>query len=88
VDALETAVWVMGKAQLGRDLAKEELVDLRAFLESLTGKIPEDALRFPELPVKTSDGKTPSQSVPVTRHFVIKIPGPLRATCAHHASSL
>ena len=64
VDALETAVWVMGKAQLGRDLAKEELVDLQAFLESLTGKIPEDALRFPELPAKTSDGKTPSQSVP------------------------
>jgi len=52
VESLETAVWVMGKAQLGRDLSQEELLDLLAFLESLTGKIPEDALSFPELPGK------------------------------------
>ena len=50
VDALETAEWIMGKIQLGRNLSNEELGDIHAFLKSLTGKIPEDALKVPLLP--------------------------------------
>jgi cytochrome c peroxidase len=50
VDDLETAEWIMGKAQLGKDLSKEELGDIKAFLESLTGRIPEHALKLPLLP--------------------------------------
>lgn len=50
MDDLETAEWIMGKAQLGKDLSKEELGDIKAFLESLTGRIPEDALKLPLVP--------------------------------------
>lgn len=50
VDDLETAEWIMGKVQLGKDLAKEELEDIQAFLRSLTGTIPDDALKLPVLP--------------------------------------
>ncbi len=50
VNTLETAEWIMGKIQLDRDLSKEDLGNLRAFLESLTGKIPEDVLKVPLLP--------------------------------------
>jgi len=50
VDRLEDAVWIMGKVQLGKDLAKSQLEDLVVFLKSLTGKIPEDALKVPLLP--------------------------------------
>ncbi len=50
VDLLETALWIMGKVQLDRDLQREEIERLSAFLKSLTGIIPEDALRVPLLP--------------------------------------
>jgi len=50
VDTLEIAEWIMGKVQLGRDLSREEVGDINAFLKSLTGKIPEDALMVPLLP--------------------------------------
>lgn len=50
VDNLERAEWIMGKVQLGKDLSKEEVGDINAFLKSLTGKIPEDALKVPLLP--------------------------------------
>jgi cytochrome c peroxidase len=50
VDQLEDAVWIMGKIQLGKDLAKPQVEEIVTFLKSLTGKIPEDALRVPLLP--------------------------------------
>lgn len=50
VNELERAIWIMGKIQLGKDLPKEDLLDIRTFLNSLTGKIPEDALKIPLLP--------------------------------------
>jgi len=50
VDDLATAVWIMGKVQLGKDIPKEEIGNIRAFLRSLTGEIPEDALKIPILP--------------------------------------
>jgi cytochrome c peroxidase len=50
VDKLEDAVWIMGKIQLGKDLSKSQVEEIVAFLKSLTGKIPEDALKVPLLP--------------------------------------
>lgn len=50
VDELERAVWIMGKIQLGKDLAALETSGIVAFLKSLTGKIPQDALQLPLLP--------------------------------------
>ncbi len=50
VDRLENAVWIMGKIQLGKDLDKDRVEEIVTFLKSLTGKIPEDALKVPLLP--------------------------------------
>lgn len=50
VGSLERAEWIMGKIQIGRELSKEELGDINAFLKSLTGEIPRDALIVPLLP--------------------------------------
>ncbi len=50
VDNLEDAIWIMGQVQLGRDLAKDKVEDIKAFLISLTGVIPQDALEIPLLP--------------------------------------
>ncbi len=52
VDKLEDAVWIMGKIQLGKDLNKSQVEEIVTFLKSLTGKIPEDALKVPLLPSK------------------------------------
>ena len=50
VDKLADAVWIMGKIQLGKDLTKEQIQDIVAFLHALTGKIPEEAATIPVLP--------------------------------------
>ncbi len=50
VDELPDAVRIMGKVQLGKELAKEQIQEIVAFLHALTGKIPEDALTVPLLP--------------------------------------
>jgi cytochrome c peroxidase len=50
VDKLEDAVIIMDKAQFGRDLQRTQVEDITSFLQSLTGRIPEDALRIPLLP--------------------------------------
>jgi len=50
IDKLEDAVWIMGKIQLGKDLNKTQVEEVVTFLKSLTGKIPEDALKVPLLP--------------------------------------
>jgi cytochrome c peroxidase len=50
VGRLDDAVWIMGKVQLGKDLELRTVRDIRAFLRSLTGRLPEDALRVPVLP--------------------------------------
>ena len=44
IDTLEEAVRVMFMVQLGRELTDEETTSLVAFLQSLTGEVPEDAL--------------------------------------------
>jgi len=50
VDRLDDAVWVMGKIQLAKDLDKSRVEEIVAFLNALTGEIPEDALKVPLLP--------------------------------------
>ncbi|MEZ0360908.1 MAG: cytochrome c peroxidase [Hydrogenobacter sp.] len=50
VKTLEEAVWIMGKVQLGKDLSKEQVKDIVAFLRSLTGDIPKEARKPPILP--------------------------------------
>ncbi len=50
IDKLEDAVWIMGKIQMGKDLNKSQVEEIVTFLKSLTGKIPEDALKVPLLP--------------------------------------
>ncbi|TNF70794.1 MAG: cytochrome-c peroxidase [Acidobacteria bacterium] len=44
IDTLDEAVRVMFKVQLGRELTDEEAASLVAFLESMTGEVPEEAL--------------------------------------------
>lgn len=48
VDTLDEAVRVMAKTQLGLDLSAEQVGDIVAFLESLTGEFPRQTL--PQLP--------------------------------------
>jgi cytochrome c peroxidase len=50
VDSLADAVMIMGKIQLGKDLSKKQVDDIVAFLDSLTGKIPDDVMSVPILP--------------------------------------
>ena len=40
----------MGKIQLGRELTKSQIEGMVVFLKSLTGEIPEDAIKVPLLP--------------------------------------
>jgi len=46
---LPLAVRTMGRVQLGRELSQQEIDDLIAFLESLTGALPENFARAPTL---------------------------------------
>jgi len=39
-----------GPIQLGRDIPKSQVEEVITFLKSLTGKIPEEALKAPLLP--------------------------------------
>ncbi len=50
VDKLADAVMIMAKIQLAKDLTKEQAGDIATFFVSLTGRIPEAALKAPVLP--------------------------------------
>ncbi len=54
VKRLDTAVKLMAKLQLGKDLSKDEIADIVAFLNALTGEFP--AQKMPTLPAMP--GKT------------------------------
>ena len=56
---LKKAVKIMGETQLGIKLTDEEVDKIVAFLNSLTGKIPEDALKLPVLPPSTPETPKP-----------------------------
>ena len=50
VESLKAAVEIMVRVQLGRDLRPDEIDAILAFLEALTGMIPENGLTLPLLP--------------------------------------
>jgi cytochrome c peroxidase len=54
VKTLDEAVKVMAKVQLDKDLSKEEIADIVAFLDGLTGQFPKQTM--PVLP--PTSGKT------------------------------
>lgn len=56
---LEEAVRTMADIQLGAELKDNEIADIVAFLKSLTGTIPADALNIPVLPPSGKDTPTP-----------------------------
>ncbi len=56
---LERAVEIMGEIQLGRKLNKDEINKIVAFLKSLEGEIPDEALKLPVLPPYTSGTSKP-----------------------------
>jgi cytochrome c peroxidase len=53
VKSLEESVQIMAQAQLNRDLSPEKIVDIVAFLESLTGEFPTQTM--PRLPPTPGD---------------------------------
>lgn len=56
---LSEAVYIMGESQMGIQLSDEEISKIVIFLDSLTGEIPEDALKLPILPPSTSETSKP-----------------------------
>ncbi|QBK30334.1 cytochrome-c peroxidase [Roseitalea porphyridii] len=58
---LRTAVVVMAESQLGADLAEEEIDAVVAFLDALTGEVPEVTL--PLLPAETAETPRPTGEV-------------------------
>ena len=48
---LDKAVTIMGKAQLGKDLSKEDTDNIVAFLKTLSGNVSDTARTMPELPL-------------------------------------
>lgn len=50
---LDKAVQIMGQAQLGKELKKEEVDNIVAFLHTLSGSVPEKARTMPELPLSS-----------------------------------
>ncbi len=59
VATLDEAVRVMAKVQLGKDLSNEQVADIVAFLNTLSGEFPEITLpRLPETPGKSFFGVT------------------------------
>ncbi len=57
ITTLEEAVKLMAFHQLGKELTDAEVASIVTFLKSLTGTIPEDRIKLPELPPSTA--KTP-----------------------------
>lgn len=56
---LKDAVTIMGTAQLGAELEAQEVADIVAFLESLTGDQPQ--VTYPVLPASTAETPLPQQ---------------------------
>ncbi|QEY24113.1 cytochrome-c peroxidase [Neisseria animalis] len=50
---LDKVVKIMGQAQLGKDLPQEEVDNIVAFLNTLSGSVPESARTMPELPLSS-----------------------------------
>jgi cytochrome c peroxidase len=61
VESLEDAISRMAEYQLGKTLAPEKVKSIEAFLRTLTGNIPSEYIKRPELPKSTS--KTPKADI-------------------------
>lgn len=59
--SLQQAVAVMGTAQLGEELNDQEVEAITAFLETLTGKMPE--VSYPVLPTETATTPRPTREM-------------------------
>ncbi|MDO4906921.1 cytochrome-c peroxidase [Neisseria sp.] len=56
---LDKAVGIMGEAQLGKQLPKEDVDAIVAFLNTLSGTVPESARTVPELPAYSAADSRP-----------------------------
>ena len=56
---LNDAIRIMAELQLGKKLTDAEVADMAAFLETLTGNTPEDALKLPVLPASAAETSKP-----------------------------
>jgi cytochrome c peroxidase len=59
VTTLPQAVRIMGKVQLGKELTDQEVNDLMAFLNSLTGELPRDFATEPVLAPQSFSATSP-----------------------------
>jgi cytochrome c peroxidase len=59
VTTLPQAVRIMGKVQLGKELTDQEVNDLVAFLNSLTGELPRDFATEPVLAPQSFSAMSP-----------------------------
>lgn len=59
VDHIENMIAMMAEYQLGRELGDEEIASIKTFLGALTGEIPTDYIRKPELPPSGPDTPQP-----------------------------
>ena len=57
---LDKAVTIMGKAQLGKDLSKEDTDNIVAFLKTLSGNVSDSARTMPELPLSAPTESHPN----------------------------
>lgn len=57
---LKEAISIMGQAQLGKEIPAQEIDDIAAFLNSLSGSVSDKARTIPELPAATFDSTRPS----------------------------
>jgi cytochrome c peroxidase len=60
IRSLPLAVRIMAKVQLGKNLSDQDVSEIVTFLESLTGKLPEDFATAPVLPAAGFEPKTPA----------------------------
>lgn len=58
---LKEAIDIMGQAQLGKEIPKEEIDNIAAFLNSLSGSVSDQARTVPELPVATFENARPDK---------------------------
>lgn len=59
IATLDEAIKLMADHQLGKELGDEPVAQIKAFLESLTGEIPADYIKKPELPGNGPDTPGP-----------------------------
>ena len=57
---LDVAVRMMGKHQLGLNLSDREITSIVTWLGSLTGKLPSDSIKAPELPPSSATTPGPN----------------------------